>query len=176
MSGQRILMTASTLPRWPDDAIPAFVLDQAVAIRERYPDTAIELLAPHDPGAASDEILNGIPIHRFRYFWPTGWQRLAYPAILPNVRRNPLLAVLIPPLILAEFIAIWRRARKFRATVIYSHWFTPQAIAGSLAARLLGIPHVFTTHSSDVEVLRRLLWLGPCSSVASRASASPVRR
>ncbi len=161
MSHLRILITASTLPRWTGDAVPSFVLDQAVALTRSFPGTAVEILAPHDAGAARDEMLQGIPVHRFRYFWPAPLQRLVYPAILPNIRQRWWLALQVPVFMVAEFCAILAHARRFRPTVIYSHWFTPQALAGSLAAWFLGIPHVFTTHSSDVEVLRRIPLLGP---------------
>jgi glycosyltransferase involved in cell wall biosynthesis len=157
----RVLITASTLPRWPGDAVPSFVLDQAVALIHSSPVTAVEILAPHDAGAARDEIMQGIPVHRFRYFWPASLQRLAYPAILPNIRQHWWLALQVPLFMIAEVCAILAHARRFRPTVIYSHWFMPQALAGGLAAWFLGIPHVFTTHSSDVEVLRRIPLLGP---------------
>lgn len=161
MSALRILVTTSTLPRWLGDAMPAFVLDQAIALTRALPGARIEILAPHHAGAAFDEVMHGIPIHRFRYFWPPAFQRLAYSAMLPGIRRRPWLALQLPAFIVAQFFAILSQARRFRPTVIYSHWFMPQALAGSLAARLLGIPHVFTTHSSDVEVLRFVPLLGP---------------
>jgi glycosyltransferase involved in cell wall biosynthesis len=161
MTRLRILITASTLPRWLGDAVPSFVLDQAVALDRVFPGAAVEILAPHDVGAARDEVMQGIPVHRFRYFWPAALQRLVYPAILPNIRRHGWLVLQVPFFMMAEFFAILMHARRFRPTVIYSHWFTPQALVGSLAAWVLGIPHVYTTHSSDVEVLQRLPLFGP---------------
>ena len=157
----RILITASTLPRWKGDFIPAFVLDQAIALRCRYPDLDIEIIAPHHAGAAVDEVMDGITVHRFRYFWPSALARLAYPAILPNLRQRPWLALQVPFLIAAEFTAVLRAARRRRPNVIYSHWFTPQAIIGAAVGGLLDIPHVFTTHSIDVQVLRALPAAGP---------------
>jgi glycosyltransferase involved in cell wall biosynthesis len=157
----RMLVTASTLPRWEHDAVPAFVLDQAIALRRRHPELEIHILAPHDAGAAVEETREGIHIRRFRYFWPARFARLVYPAILPNLRRHPWLIVQVPLLFIAEFIAIWRFARRYHPDVIYSHWFTPQAVTGAAAAGLLGIPHVFTSHASDVHVMRWLPVIGP---------------
>jgi glycosyltransferase involved in cell wall biosynthesis len=37
---------------------------------------------------------------------------------------------------------------------MYAHWFTPQAITTALVSRLTGIPFVFTTHASDISVLK----------------------
>lgn len=157
----RILITASTLPRWTGDAVPSFVLDQAVALTEVSPGITVEILAPHDVGAARHEIMRGISVYRFQYFWPAAMQRLVYPAILPNIRRHWWLTLQVPVFMIAEFFGILAHARRFKPTVIYSHWFMPQALAGSLAAWILGVPHVFTTHSSDVDILWRIPLLGP---------------
>lgn len=172
----KVLITASTLPRWDGDAVPAFVLEQAIALRRAYPGLEIEILAPHHAGALRDEVMGGIPVHRFRYFWPAGLQKLAYPAILPNLRRNRWLYLQVPFLLLAECAAILRRCRRRRPDVLYSHWFAPQALAGGVAAQLLRIPHVFTSHSSDVQVMRRLPGLGPAlvRRLVGRMSACTV--
>jgi len=159
--GMKILVTASTLPRRHGDAVPAFVLDQCTAISRIRPDIKFLLLAPHDAGAARQENLDGLTVQRFRYCWPESLQQLVYPAIIPNLRRRPWLWLQVPLLFAAEFAAIFAAARSFRPDVIYSHWFTPQAIAGGLVASLLNIPHVFTSHSSDVQVLGRLPVIGP---------------
>jgi glycosyltransferase involved in cell wall biosynthesis len=157
----KVLVTASTLPRWHGDAMPSFVLEQVRTLQRLHPDLELHVLAPHDADAALEEVLDGVRVHRFRYLWPEGLQRLAYPAILPNLARDPWLWLQVPFLLAAETIAIFLFCRRHRPDVIYSHWFMPQAVAGSLAAWLLRIPHVFTSHSSDVAVMQRLPLLGP---------------
>jgi glycosyltransferase involved in cell wall biosynthesis len=160
-AGAVVLMVASTLPRWPGDAIPDFVLAQARALRRAHPGLVIHLLAPHDAGAALDEEIDGITIHRFRYAWPPSAQRLVYPAILPNLRRRPGLVLQVPLLFIAEFAAVLDFCRRHRPAVLYSHWFAPQGIVCGIVALITGIPHVLTSHSSDVAVMRRLPLLGP---------------
>lgn len=175
----KILITASTFPRRAGDTLPAFVLDQAVALRHADPALEIHVLAPHAAGAARREVLEGVQVHRFRYAWPESAQRLVYPAILPNLKASPWLVLQVPLLFIAEFVAVFRLCRALRPDVLYSHWFTPQAVTGALAARLLGIRHVFTTHSSDVTVWRRVPWLGPVivrAVVAGAAAGTAVSR
>ncbi len=158
----RVLIVTSTLPRWAGDAVPAFVLEQAAALARVDPELEIELLAPHHVGAATTEVLAGVPVRRFRYAWPESLQLLAYPAILPNLRERPWLAWQVPLLIVAEFVAVLRYCRRDRRPdVIYSHWFAPQGLACGAAARVLGIPHVLTSHSADVEVVGRVPLVGP---------------
>ena len=157
----KILITASTFPRGANDTLPTFVLDQAVALRAADPTLEIHALAPHAAGAARQEVLQGIQVHRFRYIWPESAQRLVYPAILPNLRASPGLYLQVPLLFMAEFVALFRLCRRLRPDLLYSHWFTPQAVTGALVAALLGLRHVFTTQSSDVAVWHRVPWLGP---------------
>lgn len=160
-SKKRLLITASTLPRWEADSVPAFVLDQALSLSELDSEIDIHILAPHDQGAALEERVGSITIHRFRYFWPDSLQRLIYPAILPNLRTRKWLVLLIPFLLFFETVAIYRLCRKLRPGVLYSHWFVPQALCGALVSWLLSIPHVFTSHSSDVKVMHSIPVLGP---------------
>jgi glycosyltransferase involved in cell wall biosynthesis len=168
----RILITASTLPRWRGDAIPGFVLDQALALRRLHPELEIHILAPHDRGAAAEETWEGIRIRRFRYFWPPQLARLTYPAILPNLQQRPWLVFEVPFLFLAEFLAVCRLVLRSRPALIYSHWFTPQAVVGAAVARLFDIPHVFTSHASDVQVMR---WLPAAGPALVRAITRSVR-
>ncbi|MBM4196667.1 MAG: glycosyltransferase [Gammaproteobacteria bacterium] len=168
-----VLVVASTVPRRPGDALPAFVLEQVAALQAAHPECDYLLLAPHEAGAAREEVLAGVGIRRFRYCWPETWQRLAYPAILPNLRRHPWLWLQVPLLFAAEFAAVIALSRSRRPAVIYSHWFAPQGIACGAAAWLLGIPHVLTTHAADAEVMRRLPLLGPAvvRGIARRLAA-----
>lgn len=119
------------------------------------------VLAPHDRGAALTEEWEGVTIRRFRYFLPALFQRLVYPAIWPNLRRHPWLVLQVPCLLAAEFLATLRWIRRERFDLVYSHWFMPQGVACGLAALLTRTPHAFTSHSSDVALMRRVPVLGP---------------
>ncbi len=120
------------------------------------------------------------------YLLPERMQQLVYPAIQPNIRHNRWLGLQVPLLLLAEFVALVRLMRQIRPDVLYSHWFTPQGIVGGFACMLLHVPHVFTSHSSDVQILRSLPLLGPwlvrylvrrvaACSVVSRRSLEKLR-
>lgn len=125
------------------------------------PDLRAFVLAPHDRGAALAEEWEGVTIRRFRYFLPALFQRLVYPAIWPNLRRHPWLALQVPFLLVAEFLATLGWIRRERFDLVYSHWFMPQGVACGLAALLTGTSHAFTSHSSDVALMRRVPLLGP---------------
>lgn len=157
----KVLFTGSTFPRRRDDRLPDFLWQQVRWMARVAPAMHAFVLAPHDRGAAAREEWNGVEIRRFRYFFPAVLQRLVYPAIWPNLRRSPWLMLQVPFLLVAEFLATLRWARRERFDLIYSHWFMPQGVACGLAALVTGTPHAFTSHSSDVAVMRRLPLIGP---------------
>lgn len=160
MKKLKVLVTASTFPRWENDMIPNFVKDQIEFLFKNYPNLEIHILAPHSAGAKKYEEEEGVFIHRFQYFWPSSLQKVVYPAIVPNMNVNRWLVLQIPFLFLFEVVTIYRLLLKLRPSFLYSHWFIPQGICGGIVALLTGVPHVFTSHSSDVQIMRKVPLLG----------------
>jgi glycosyltransferase involved in cell wall biosynthesis len=147
-----VLFLTSTLPRFAGDMQAGFVIEQASAWRSARPADTICVLAPHDLGAPLSEVVDGIRIERFRYFIPERWQKLAYPAILPNLRRHPVLWLQVLPFLMAEYRATRRLVRRLRPDVIYAHWVMPQGLVAWMLGRALGVPYILQNHSSDLSV------------------------
>ena len=83
----RLLVVTSNYPRWAGDSTTPFVLDLTRELGERG--WAADVLAPHAPGAARDEDLGGIPVHRFRYLLPESAQTVCYQGgALVNLRQE----------------------------------------------------------------------------------------
>ena len=149
----RVLSVTSTYPRWPGDATTAFVHHVAVDLRARGVD--VEVLAPHAVGAATDDELDGVRVHRYRYARPARAQTLTYSGgALVNLRRTPWVAGLVPPLLAGLAGALRRRLARGDVDVVHSHWCVPQGFVASAVARRLGVPHVATVHGGDVFSLR----------------------
>ncbi|MCP3871328.1 MAG: glycosyltransferase family 4 protein [Gammaproteobacteria bacterium] len=170
----KIIVTASTYPRWKDDAVPMFVHDQLVFLKKNYPEFEITVLAPHHPGAKVSEIAIYGEIIRFKYFFPAKLQKLVYPAIMPNLRENRWLYLQIPFLIFFEFIALFLLVLKRKPDFIYSHWFIPQGIVGGVVGLLTRTKHVYTSHSSDVKIAKKIPVLGPALVRFFSAGASKI--
>ncbi|MBH5323027.1 glycosyltransferase [Aurantiacibacter sediminis] len=149
-------MLTSTLPRFLGDAQANFVGEQAAAWSDARPEDAITILAPHDKGAAHKEHAGRVAIERFRYFAPESWQKLAYPAILPNIRRNPFLLTQIAPFMAAGYRAASRIVRERNIDFIYAHWVMPQGLIAHRLHRKFDIPYVLQNHSSDLAVFDKL--------------------
>lgn len=156
----RILMLSSTLPRFPGDMQANFVGEQAAAWLDARPEDEIIILAPHDAGIARVEREGRVEIRRFGYSWPAGTQKLAYPAILPNIRRNPLLALQVPGFVFSQYRAAKQLCRTRGIDLVYAHWVVPQGLVACALKRALKIPFVLQTHSSDLTVLSKLGSLG----------------
>jgi len=151
----RVLVSASTFPVRAGDGLPRFVLDLCQALAVQCDVTA---LAPDADGAAAVEDMGGVEVHRFRYFAPRRWQRLAYGHGIGDNLRASWLARLQPvPFVLCEALATRRLAQSLRVDVVNSHWLLPQGLAAALArGRTPRFRHVVTLHGGDAYLLRRL--------------------
>ncbi len=154
-------MVASTVPAHADDAVPRFVLDQALALAAGDPGVTVRILAPHTPASRNRqwpqaESADGrVTQDRFSYA-PRSLETLTARGIMPAIRERRAMAAVVPLLVAGERRALAREVARTRPDVIYAHWFTPQAIVAAGVARRAGIPFGFTTHAADVAVLRRL--------------------
>ena len=151
----RVCLVTSSFPRFPGDLAGSFVCDLARYLVAR--DLQVMVLAPHAPGLPLRERMDGLRVHRFRYFLPQHCQRLAYGSGIPtNVRHSLLARLQLLPFVLAQWIALIRLVRQEKIDLINSHWLIPQGLTGALVCFRYGIPHVCTVHSAGVQALKRL--------------------
>ncbi len=165
MSGRpKLLVTASTFPRWRGDTEPAFVASLCYELAESFD---VHVLAPHCKGAARQEELshNGrqLEVHRYRYFFER-FESLAYEGgMLSRVRGNPLRLLLLPFFLVAQLIAIARLHKQQRFDAVHAHWILPQGIVVALFKSMSrqAPPVLVTSHGGDLYALRGTLleWL-----------------
>jgi phosphatidyl-myo-inositol dimannoside synthase len=150
VTGRRILHVTSNYPRWPGDSTTPFVHDLAVGLVERGWD--ITVVAPHFPGAARDEVMDGVRVHRFTYLLPRSAQTLCYGGgALANLRSSRTAKFKLPALVTAEWASLVGRLRR-RTDLVHAHWVLPQGfVATTQPSR---VPRLLTAHGSDVMALR----------------------
>jgi len=149
----RILCVTSSLPRWAGDSVTPFVLHLAQDLQSLG--WQVDLVAPHAPGAAVAETLDGVHVERFRYAWPASLETLCYGGgALANLARDPSNKLKLPLFLAAEWLAVARRLARKRYDVLHSHWLLPQGFVGMLACGVAGTPHVATIHGGDLFALR----------------------
>jgi phosphatidylinositol alpha-1,6-mannosyltransferase len=149
----RVLSVTSSFPRWTGDSTSPFVLRLAQDLTQLG--WSVDVLAPHAPGLRAGERLEGIPVSRFRYFWPSRLETLCYAGgALINLRKHPIERLKIPQFLIAQLLAVKRRLLTGRYDLLHSHWILPQGFTGVLATKLSGIPHVVTVHGGDIFALQ----------------------
>lgn len=144
---KKLLVTASTFPRWEGDTEPRFVLDLCRNMIKWFD---VTVLVPYAPGAKEHEILEGVEIIRYHYFPIHKWETLCYPgAIVPRIREKKSRALLVPFLFAALYLQLARRLAEY--DMVHAHWIIPQGIVQSLFKK----PYVVTGHGGDVNTLNK---------------------
>lgn len=146
-SKKRLLVTASTFPRWEGDTEPRFVLDLSKHMADEYD---VTVLVPSAPGAADEEILEGVRIVRYHYFPVHKWETLCYPgAIVPRIKEKKIRILFVPCL----FIGLWSKLRKMlpEFDLVHAHWLIPQGIVQAFLKK----PYIVTGHGGDITSLNK---------------------
>lgn len=144
---KRLLVTASTFPRWEGDTEPRFVLDLCKYMTAWFD---VTVLVPYALGAKNTEVLEGVKVIRYHYFPIHNWETLCYPgAIVPRIREKKIRGFLVPFLFAALYCQLFRRLSDY--DVVHAHWIIPQGIVQSLFKK----PYIVTGHGGDVNTLNR---------------------
>lgn len=147
MKKKKLLVTASTFPRWEGDTEPRFVLDLSKQLKKYFD---VTVLAPAAPGAREKEILEGVKVLRYHYFPVHKWETLCYPgAIVPRIKEKKIRVLLVPFLFAGLFFKLLRIKSHFDC--VHAHWIIPQGIVQSF----VGMPYIVTGHGGDVTSLNK---------------------
>ena len=153
---KKLLMTASTFPRWKDDTEPRFILDLAEAMTEYYD---VTVLVPAAIGAKDKEKFGKVKVIRYHYFPIHRLETLCYPgAIVPRIKEKKVRVLLVPFLFLSLYVNLFRLMPKY--DMVHAHWLIPQGIIQGL----FGKKYIITGHGSDV----RSLNIGPIKMLKKR--------
>jgi len=152
----KVLVTATTFPRWKNDTSPRFVYDLSERLAFRY---SIIVLAPHHKGAAKKENMGKLEVVWFAYFKPESLQRLCYGGgMIPNMQKSLLARIQMPFLIVSEFFSSYRIMKKSQVDMVHAHWILPQGFVGVFLKKLFKVPLLVTIHGSDLFPLKNRLF------------------
>jgi glycosyltransferase involved in cell wall biosynthesis len=145
----KVLYVTSVYPRWPGDATPPFVQNQAeLMAAQGY---QVRVLAPHAQGAVLREEGANVTVRRYRYMWPTSAQKLCYDGgMLIQLKAKRWTMLLLPFLLLAQTCRVFFECLRWKPDLIHSHSLLPQGLVCALAHIFFKIPHVATSHGNDV--------------------------
>ena len=153
MNRKKLLILASTYPRWLSDPEPGFVHELAKRLTTQF---EVRVLCPHAPMAAAQEVLEGVKVVRYRYA-PSRFETLVNDGgIVTNLKRQPWKWLLVPFFILGLFWRTWREIRHWQPEVIHAHWLLPQGLVVALLSLLdrRTPPFLVTSHGADLFALR----------------------
>ena len=142
----KVCILTTSFPLGKGDISGMFVLEQARHLIKHGAE--ISVVSPHHFGSPLKEDMNGIQVHRFRYFLPEKFQKLCYGSGMPNnIREFPWTKLQLPLLVLLFTIQAIRHARG--CDIIHAHW-SIAGIAGFIAARILRKPIVLNIHQGTL--------------------------
>ena len=151
--GKNILVIASTFPRWKSDTEPLFIKDLC---DESSKDFKIHVLVPHYRGLKFEEKVDNLYIHRFAYFYPYKYQKLAYGGILPNIKKKPILLLQSPLFFLLELINTAKIIRNNNIKLVHAHGFFPHGFVAAICSKYLKIKSMITIHAGDIVALNSI--------------------
>jgi glycosyltransferase involved in cell wall biosynthesis len=134
-------------------------------------DVHVEVLAPAAPGLAAHEILDGVPVHRFRYA-PRAWETLAYTGTMAETVAGSLTGkAALTGYLYAQARATRRLVARLNAHIVHAHWWFPAGLSAGRRARR-DRPLVVTMHGSDVRLAARRAWAHPLFRIVMRRAAA----
>lgn len=142
----KICIATTAFPRWQDDFRGIFVFEAASALVRQG--CQVKVVAMHNPGAKTHEVLEGIEIFRPPYA-PARWEILQRDSAgIPSAWKNrPWARLLLLPFFLVHTAAIARCARD--CDLIHANW-SLSAIAARSGYWLHHKPLVVTVQGSDI--------------------------
>lgn len=149
---ERIVMVASSYPRYPGDSVGSFMEPIAQGIAARGHE--VHLVAPWHPKWNRPKVEGGVHFHLFHYAPIASLNTFGYAeGMRADVRLRASAIAAAPLALLAGWFKALRVAQKKRATIMHAHWVIPGGVIGAAAAR--SIPLVISLHGSDVFVAER---------------------
>jgi len=128
----RILHVLTAFPRTRDDVIVPWLVALLKRLQAEGHDVEVFTSAYKGGG---NESFDGIPVHRFRYFF-AGREDLTHDEATPDRMRRSLLYKILPLFyVVGGLIGIRRLVRRRQYDVIHVHWPVPHALFGWMAKR-----------------------------------------
>lgn len=166
----RVVFVAHSYPRHPGDAAGSFLLRLARGLGDLG--VQVQVVAPSAAGLAPADVIDGIPVVRYRYA-PRRRETLAYTGTMADAVREGWPARLaLGGLLAASAAATRRAARRWRADLVHAHWWFPGGASASLPGAAAGRPVVITLHGSDVRLARKF---GPARRAYARVANRAAR-
>lgn len=146
-SKKKILVLASTFPRWIGDTNPPFVFELSRRLTDKF---NVTVLTPHFPGSKNTETMDKLKVYRFRYFFEKFEKLAGNGGMLPTLKANKFYYLTVPFFLFFEILATFKLVKKIKPDVIHAHWIIPQGIAAYINFLINKTPYIITSHGGDI--------------------------
>lgn len=144
---KKLLVTASTFPRYKHDTEPSFIYDLCKEYTKYYD---VTVLVPAAPGAKDFEEMEGMHVIRYHYFPIKKLETLCYPgAIVPRIKEKKVRMLLVPFLFCSMFFNLKKIIKHF--DFVHCNWLIPQGIIQAFFKK----PYILTGLGGDVTSLNK---------------------
>lgn len=151
-----VVFLAHAYPRFAGDPVGSFIHTLAVALRDEGIDVSV--VAPAADGVPARDVLDGIPIRRFRYA-PRRWETLAYTGTMSaQVAGSWPGRIAMLGFLAAALVATARERRATGATILHAHWWFPAGLVARALRAVTRTPYVITLHGSDLRLALGSAW------------------
>ncbi|GIV87974.1 MAG: glycosyl transferase family 1 [Chloroflexus sp.] len=172
----RILMLASSLPKYPRETTAPFIEEIAAGIVARG--HQVTLVAPWHPDLRRQARERGIELRFFRYAPHPALNIWGYAQSLQSdtqVRERAWLAA--PFALTASWWALRRELRRAQAVgqpfdLVQAHWVLPNGPPAALAALAAQLPLVVSLHGSDIYLAETQPVMGKFAGLVFRQAAA----
>ncbi len=150
----RLLMLTHNYPRFRGDFAGVFIALLAKRLLEF--DIQPIILAPHDPGAAEFEEIDGIRIYRFRYAAKDEEETIAYRGNMHKLVLGSVSGIFK----FKQFLDRFREAaftviEKEQIEVVAGHWLIPSGLVMRTIMRKRNLPMIMSSHGTDIRLMRK---------------------
>lgn len=166
----RVLLLTHNYPRHEGDPVGSFILRLAVSLRARG--IEVHVVAPAAPDVPAKDVIEDVPITRFRYA-PRKLETLAYTGTMgAQVRQFWKARLAMVGFLGAGYRTAMRVNQQFRADVVHAHWWFPGGLVARARRARTGTPYVVTMHGSDIRLAANAPGAGPLFRTVSRRAAA----
>jgi len=152
-----MLVLTTTFPKSKNDfGTPRFVYDLSENLSRRNIQTFV--LTPDNPENKNkvEIISENYSIYRFKYFLKKNQMLTTGEGILPSIKKTKQNLLLIPFLIIFQFINTLSMIRKYKIDIISSHWLVPSGLIGAIMQRFLKRKNYVIVHAAALYLLEKL--------------------
>ena len=154
----KIIVNTSTFKQDRYDTSPNFINN---LIKNMNKDSTFYILYPRKNEKINNRKLEkNIYLYPYSYLIPRKFCNLSKYGLYPSIQKNKLNILTILLMIFFQLVNLIKLCLQKRPDFIYSHWVFPQAFISALVGKAMGIKVVFTSHGSDVKILKKIGSIG----------------